>query len=117
LGRVRFLTYKEYLLHIQEMSMFTMNTLHIYYEYKKMLDAKDEEAMKAVESIKGESLYSIVMQTKNFFEAYVKIFSLVFENQEMVVKTLDSEDAFMWYRDLVMDMNMLQEEEVAEDKK
>lgn len=147
LGKVRFLTYEEYLVNIQELSMISLNVLHIYYQYRKMFDENDVESMKAIESIKDESLYSIVLQTDNFREAYIKIFGLVLEENdtnstwsELLLKSLEedkiseeseesitplmkalelifsNEELFMYYRELVMDMNMLSESEVSQDK-
>lgn len=112
LGKVRFLTYKEYLLHIQELSMMSLNVLHIYYQYKKMIDKKDEDALTTVELIKEENLYNIVTSTQNLFESYIKVFDLVFDSEEMIAKVFDSEDSFMQYRELVLDMQVTVEDEV-----
>ena len=79
IGLVRFLTYKEYLVNIQELSLIKMNVLHIYYQYRKVFEDKDEEAMLALEELKKEKLVNIVRSQKTFLDAYVKILQIVLD--------------------------------------
>lgn len=113
LGSIRFLTYKEYLLNIRDLSLMSMNVLHIYYQYRKMFDGKDEEALSLIEQIKDENLYNIVLQTEDFRNAYLRIFSMVFEEEESLIKVFENEENFMFYRKLVLDMQVTTEDEVS----
>lgn len=123
LGNVRFLTYKEYLINISQLSMMSLNVLHIYHQYRKMFDnqklSKEDkiEIDKSLEEFKKQSLYSIVMDDGSISDAYYKIFQLVIGDENTIEKIFDSEELFMWYRALVLEMNMLQEDEVSPDKK
>ena len=112
LGQVRFLTYKEYLMNISDLSTISMNILHIYYQYRKAFDKGNEEAMAALEELKQSKLYDFVKESKDFWNAYENVFNLVMENDAMIAQVMDDAELFMSYRDLVMDMNMLQEDEV-----
>ena len=163
IGKVRFLTYKQYLTHIQELSIMKMNVLHIYYQYRKMFDENDPKAVEALEELKKESLINIVRSQKTFIDSYVKIFELVLDenskndswseslkenvNKEiemarqnatirdekfteptteqmdylLLMKALEliftNEEMFIAFRQLILDMQMLVEDEVAEDPK
>lgn len=113
LGDVRFLTYKEYLLNAQYLTLMNMNVLHIYYQLRKMTDEKDSEAMAELDNIKKASLFSIVMQLDYFREAYIKIFQMVFDDKDSVAKAFSSEECFDFYRNLILDMQIMVEDEVS----
>lgn len=114
-GTIRFLTYREYLSNMSELSLITQNTLHIYYYYKKQIDKNDTETLNALKQMKDADLLEIVLSTKQMFNAYSKIFKLVFDgNKGMVADRLfSSVEVFDFIRKLVMDMNVLTEEKVS----
>lgn len=115
---IRFLTYMEYLEYIQELTLISMNSLHIYYHYKKAIEDDDVETLTQLEELKNAPLYDIVVQSEMFLQAYVKIFRKVFDDRESILEEIfSSEKNFMSCRALIMDMNMISEDEVAEDKK
>lgn len=118
-GLIRFLTYKEYLMNMGALNLISMNVLHIYYEYKKMIDENNKEALDLLEELRGDSLFNIVRANKIFYGAYIKIFSLVLDenDEETIEKSMetlfDHEELFMEIRELIMTMNFLSEDEVS----
>jgi hypothetical protein len=113
LCKVRFLTYMEYIENLRDISMISLNSLHIYYQYKKLSEKAEQEFNDALEHLKEEKLFAIVDNLQEFRAAYFTVFSLVIDDLEVVEKILNDENLFNYYRELVMDMNMLQEEEVS----
>lgn len=114
---VRFLKYHEYIENLSELSTMTLNVLHIYYQYKKMNIEKDKEFDEMLEILKKDSLFNIVKSQSQFSNAYYKIFKLVIEEDDVIEAIMDNEEAFMEYRQLVMEMNMLSESEVSPNPK
>ena len=116
-GIIRFLTYKEYLSHSQEISLISQNTLHIYYNFKKQLESvKAEKAtIEALAELKETELIEIVISTEQLLNAYLKIFQLVFDRNEDIEfeKIFESKESFNFVRALVMDMNVITEEKVS----
>jgi len=122
-GMLRFLTYKEYLQNISELSLISQNILHLYYLYKKQLeqDKVSKEYLDEFKQFKEQSLYSVVVNTEYILEAYVKIMKLVIdcnnyaENELMDIISLifSSEDYFIYIRKMIMDMNILTEDDVS----
>lgn len=110
---VRFLKYFEYIKYLPELSTLTMNVLHIYYQYRKLNITDDPEIEKTLERLKENSLYEIVGDSDQLASAYFQIFNLVIDNEEAVRKIIEDENLFMLYRQLILDMNMLSEEEVS----
>lgn len=116
--KFRFLTYKEYLLNNGYLSLISQNVLHLYYQYRKVLDTKDEEVMEELEKLKKESLYNIVLQSPDLISSYLKIISLKLdaleqdELEDIIPLLFENEDVFMRVRTLIMDMEMLVESEV-----
>lgn len=117
LGYVRFLTYKEYLLNISELSLMTQNVLHKYYQYIKKVDKDNTELLDYLEEFKKLSLFQIVHNEEVMYETYEKIFKMLIipysEDGNELEMVMNSEDMFMQYRKLVMDMNLLSEETVS----
>lgn len=118
-GSVRFLTYKEYLENIADLSIISMNSLHFYYQYTALLEKSNEEnkeeAQKDIDLLKEAPLFEVVMSTENILDSYIRIFSLVLEDKDKMLEILTDEKAFLWYRELIMDMNMLTEQEVSKN--
>lgn len=119
-GLIRFLTYREYLLNMQSISMISMNTLHIYYQYRKMFEGEtDGQITSALEELKRESLFNIIGRNDNFKNAYRTIFSLVLDKNHIdsisdkVELILADEKMFNMMRELVMSMQMINEEDVS----
>lgn len=110
---VRFLKYHEYIEHMPELSNMTFNVLHLYYQYKKMNIVNDKEFDDALEELKKNSLYNIVLNTPWLKDAYIKVFKLVIEEDDVLQAIMDNEEIFMEYRQLVLDMQMLNESEVS----
>lgn len=117
-GKIRFLTYVEYLQLLPELSLISQNTLHIYYLYLKRfksLKLVGEEKVsieESLEDLKNQPLYNIVKSDKSFEGTYKKIFNIVLEDKSQVKEILNNEENFMKMRQYVMDMNMLTEDEV-----
>ncbi|WP_341323365.1 hypothetical protein NSQ62_07795 [Solibacillus sp. FSL H8-0523] len=117
IGEVRFLTYKEYLVNITSLSLITQNILHLYYQYKKHIDEKDENALNLLESIKQLTLFDLVKSEPSLFEIYKKFFTLLIspkpEIEDPAEIILSDENLFVQYRQLIMEMNLLSEEMVS----
>lgn len=125
-GLVRFLTYEEYWRNATELNLISMNTLHIYYLYRKefIKQRKDEKFLEEFKNFKKQSLYKIVTNTDWLLNSYFKIFRMVldvneYSDQEMadvIYSIMEYEESFMYFRKLIMDMNLLQEEEVSSNE-
>lgn len=118
-GLIRFLTYKEYLMNMGYLNLISMNVLHFYHQFRKMVDQKDTEALNELEDLKDTKLLSLVLSIREVTEAYMKVLRLVLDmNDPEVVedsleKIFDDEDLFMRIRKLVLTTNMLSEDEVS----
>jgi len=120
-GKIRFLTYVEYIENIADLNAMALNNLHYFYQYKKYFEqtkrSQDEqrEVDEFLDIIKNEKLYKIVMSNNQNIISYKKILSLVLENVENIQEILSNEDDFLYIRNLILDMQMIQEEEVSEN--
>lgn len=118
-GLVRFLTYKEYLMNMSLLNLISMNVLHFYHQFRKMIDSKDKEALDELEELKNTKLLSLVLSIREVVDAYMTVFSMVLDLNEPEIiesnleKVFDDEDLFMKFRELVLDTNMLIEDEVS----
>lgn len=115
-GVIRHLTYREYLTNLPQLSLITQNTLHLYYQFKKIYkNTKDESINQALKEIREASLYEVVISMEEILSAYVKVIQLVLDmNENIDIKFIfSSEENFMFFRKLVMDMNVLTEDEVS----
>lgn len=118
-GKVRFLSYEEYSTNIEYLSLMNMNVLHIYYQFRKNFNENDKESIDELEKIKSAKLFDIAKEIGTFSDAYTNIFKMVFcdESDENVFNFIenifDNEELFMYYRGLILDMQVLAEEEVS----
>lgn len=116
LGIVRFLTFKEYVELLNELSYISQNTLHIYYNYKKSLGLDDDKSQ--LEQLKNAELLDIVNNTETIKEAYTSVFLRVFDNNDdfLFSNLFFDSKRFMFFRKLIMDMNMIKEEKVSHNE-
>jgi len=118
-GIIRYLTYKEYLKYLPYLSLISQNTLHLYYQFKRIYKEKgilnDEKTKTALEQMKKSSLYEIIITREEMLGAYILVAQLVLDlNEEInLEKIFGTEEDFMFFRKLIMDMNVLTEEEVS----
>lgn len=112
LGKMRFLSYTEYLKNIQSILIINMNVLHIYHHYRKVFEKSDEETLELVEKLKEESLFNIVRSREDILREYIRIYTLVL-NEESAYEIVGDEELFDFYRALFMDMNLQKESEVS----
>lgn len=117
--KIRFLTYKEYLMNMSHLSLISMNTLHIYHQYRKILKNESAEVLDEIEALKRESLYNIVSRSPDLIDSYLRILALkldIYEEQEVeefITLIFSDEAVFMKARELIMDTEMLVESEVS----
>lgn len=117
--KLRFLSYKEYLLNMGHLSMIGQNVLHLYHQYRKMIDKKDTKLLRELDELKEANLYDIVLQSPDLMSSYLMILELKLssyekdEIEEILPLLFGSRDVFMEMRRLVMDMEMLVESEVS----
>ena len=109
-GAIRFLKYSEFIRLQGELNIFCTSMLNFYWLYKKNYkDISDINVLNAIEAIKDTSLYLYVKSVPDLFAAYKSVFEKVLLNQESINLIFESEELFMSYRSLIMDMNMLRE--------
>lgn len=120
-GKVRFLTYTEYIENLGALSAMSLNSLHYFYQHKNHFDQyklnldEQKEVEELLNNIKKDKLYNLVYSKKLNIESYIKVYSLVLEDKENVNEIFKNEDDFLHFRQLVLDMQMIQEEEVSEN--
>lgn len=118
-GKIRFLSYKEFLMCPNEVALIGQNVLHIYYYFLNDLNKRNakKEELDALKEIKESNLLEIVLSTPALLSAYLKVFNLVFDmNSEQDVsfeKLFSDVNIFMFVRKIVMDMNIIVEERVS----
>lgn len=108
-GTVRFLKYKEYIDLQWELSIISMNVLHFYWLYMKDYNSLNDEAKKEVVEMKDMSLYQFILKSPNFANAYLSVYKKVLLQSENLEQIFDSEELFIGFRSLIMDMNVLNE--------
>jgi len=122
-GKIRFLTYKEYLLNLSELSLISQNVLHLYYMYRKQFEKEknSKELIEELNQYKKKNLYEIVLGTDYILEAYLKILLLVLDTNEysdeefkiVIDAIFSTEEDFMYIRNMIMDMQVLTEDDVS----
>lgn len=126
-GKVRFLTYLEYLRNLEALSYMNQNVLHIYYQYKSYYDKvfmpqeEKDLILNSLEELKTKKLFELVVDNDNYRESYEIIFKLAFsennfteENYKVLFEHLFSdEESFMRIRKLVLEMQVMTEIEVS----
>lgn len=119
LGEVRFLSYFEYLQHLYELSLMKLNVLHFYYQYRNAYEMEKfpkeerDEIEKSLLELKNESLFNIVRKREDIKSVYEKMFTMLIENPYASKTIFESEELFMFYRKLILDMNITLEDEVS----
>lgn len=110
IGRIRFLTYKEFLTNQSYLSVISMNSLHLYYFYKNLKLKSESELL----NIKNSSLNDIILKDKELLQVYTYVFELLIDFNEDIkaIDILHHQEAFVYVRQLIMDMNVITEEEV-----
>lgn len=117
--KFRFLTYKEHILHMHHLIVISYDTLHWYYQYKKVLDSKDKELMNELEELKKESLFSIVRQSPDIIESYLTVLQLKLDSyspeeiEYILPLIFENEEVFSFVRTLVLEMEAIVEDEVS----
>lgn len=112
-GTLRFLTYKEYLKLQWELSIISMNILHFYWLYKKSNNARDAETVASLEAIKSFTLYQFILGSPELLSAYETIYEKVILEKDYLETIFNSEELFIGFRQLIMDMNLLSESPVS----
>lgn len=118
LGYLNFIRYEDYIHLQQELNIISLNVLHLYYQYKKQFDAQkltlEEKGHvdKLLEMLKKSSLLDLVRKDEYLAGAYYKVFKVVVEDHDSIEKLFDDPKLFIEYRDLILKMNMISEEEV-----
>lgn len=114
-GKVRFLTYREYLTKQSQLSLMSMSSLHIYYYFKEIDKNISKEELEELKKLKDTPLLDIVMDIPVFKDTYKTMFQTVIEFKDSLsVEDIFSEnEIFMQMRKLVLDMNVTVEAEVS----
>lgn len=117
-GKVKFLTFEEYFQYGSDLQFMSMNNLHLYYYFKKMIENPNDEQKAFLAELKQSRLIDIIKEIKGFKEIYIKVFNFLidFEDGYDSESIFESEEDFMSMRKLIMDMNLIIEEEVSKNE-
>lgn len=115
---LRFLTFEEYLDLADILGLISMNNLHIYYTYKKLIPNPTEDEKVQILELKETPLREIILRDSYFLKTYLQIIELVtaFKEDFTVEYIFEDNDRFMEFRQCIMDMNLLKEEKVFKNE-
>lgn len=126
-GKLRFLTFNEYLDLQAELGWISQNVLHFYYMILNTIPKEKKEERKQFREFKEYSLRQIVLSYDIVVEAYQKILCLMldendFINDEKMLSDIltdifSQDESFLWMREYIMKMNLLREEKVSPNAK
>lgn len=122
-GRLRFLTYEEYLNLSKELTFITYNVLHFYYMILNGIPKHRKKERAEVEPFKELSLQTIVMSYPDVYDSYYMVLAHMLEPNEFInepekfmkvfTDIMANEEAFLMMRAYIMKMNLLKEEKVS----
>jgi len=114
-GKTRFLTYREYLTRQSQLSLMSMNSLHIYYYFRDADKNITKDELEELQKLKEIPLLQIVMDISQFKSTYEDIFKTLidFKENTSVNEIFADNDVFMQMRKLILDMNVTIESEVS----
>lgn len=108
----RFLTFEEYIDCQESLSIISLSTLNIYYNYKKVSEKPTEEELIFLKDLKDRPLRENVLRDELFIYHYLNIIEKVVEFKEGydIEYLFETDDRFMKMRKIIMDMNLAREE-------
>lgn len=108
----RFLTFREYIRLQKSLSIMSLSTLNIYYNYKKILDNPTEEDLVFLKELKDTPLREIILRDELFLYHYLNIIEKVVDCKEGydIQYLFDNDEQFMEMRKYIIDMNLAKEE-------
>lgn len=109
LGKVDFIKIRDYPEFFVDLQIIGWSKYEIIYKYSELnKDGSLDELLKELNKL---NLYEIVLGLPELYQAYFNVFSKVFQNEEAM--TLIDEKNFDFYRELIMKMNCVTEEEYS----
>lgn len=108
----RFLTFEEYIDCQESLSIISLSTLNIYYNYRKVIPKPTEDEEVFLKTLKDTPLRHIILSDELFFNNYLEIIKLVAEFKEGydIEYLFENDEIFMEMRKIIMDMNLAREE-------
>ncbi len=101
-GKCNPIKVRDYVLHAEDINLFSFNRWKLIYEYKKILANKDD-----VKQLEALSLFEIINVIPDLNRAYWNIFNLVFKNE---IENKISRENFDEIREIILRMNGIQEQ-------
>ncbi len=108
IGDAHFIKIKDYPDYFAELQAVGMSRLEIIHRYKEL--NKNGEMDEILNELEKSDLYDMSVGLPDLRLAYYKVFSKVFGDDEVVSKI--NKENFEFYRNLVMRMNYVKEEEI-----
>lgn len=108
IGKAEFIRLKDYPNYFADLQIIGMSKLEILHRYSEL--NKNGELNELLEELNKLDLFTISFSLEEIRQAYIDIFSKVFGN-EKVLEKIDGKN-FNSYRQTIMKMNCVQEEEI-----
>lgn len=122
-GKLRFLTFDEYMEYQDELTWIAQNVLHFYYLFLKGIPEHDKEKRKQFKEFKTYPLREIVLTHENILYAYQQILLLMLDENDfstdpeslnrVLVDIFSHDETFLLIREYIMKMNLLKEDKVS----
>lgn len=130
-GKMRFLTYDEYLELDAHLGWIGQNSLHVYYLLRSTIPKDDKnkfkEGLKEIKKVKEASLREIVLDFPQILTAYQIVLSHMLDQNEYAQTTdsfisvlsdiFSTDESFLLIRSYIMKMNLIKEEKVSPNPK
>lgn len=109
LGKCHFIKVKDYPNYFMDLHIVSLTKEHIIQRFSSM--SKDERVIKFIEEMRKSSLFDIVREVLDVRESYIRLFDKLFEG-EGVFHEIKKEKEFEEYRQVVLRMSCIKEEEI-----
>lgn len=126
-GKMRFLTYDEYLSLDSHLGWVAQNVLHIYYMIRNTIPKHEKEELKALKTMKEHSLRELVLTYPQIINSYQIVLGHMLDINDygkeletfipVLADIMSNDESFLLMRDYIMKMNLLREDKVSPNHK
>lgn len=126
-GKLRFLTFDEYMDFQDDLTWIAQNVLHLYYMFLKTIPEHDKESRKKFKEFKEHSLREIVLTHEAILYSYQQVLLLMLDENDfsndpqslnnILVDIFSHDETFLLIREYIMKMNLLKEDKVSPNAK
>ena len=106
IGYCHFLKVKDYPKLNRDLQIVSLTKLHFLHQFRENND--DKELLEELEKL---SLAQIVFSLDEIKEAYIRVFTHFFQDEEAIYK-IQSEEEFEYYRALILKLSCIKEEKI-----